>query len=68
MCGKAAINWESIVEQKDDSEPDLFKSESSSDSDEEPELSNVVMHAKSNFIQDFFHLVWIILCICQQRS
>jgi len=33
-----------IAEQKDDTEPDVFESESSS---EEPELSNVVTHTKT---------------------
>ena len=35
-----------IAEHPDDTEPDLFDSESSSDPDEEPELSNVVVYIR----------------------
>jgi len=37
---------------KDDADPDLFESESSSDPDEEPSLTNVVMHIKTVILLD----------------
>jgi len=56
-------------EHKDGAEPDLFESESSSDSDEEPELSNVVMNAKTVLVlknyslglNNFVHLSTMVL-------
>ena len=41
---KVLISSLSITEHNGDAEPDMFESESSFDSDEEPLLSNVVMH------------------------
>jgi len=58
------VQWESYAAQRteDDAEPDLsFESESSSDSDEEePKLSNAVMHTTTvglSLLENFF--IWL---------
>jgi len=51
--------WEpSNAEHKDNKEPEISESESSSDSDKEPRLSNVDMHTKKVILLYIFSFGW----------